>query len=259
MPTAGAKADMRTEISDVLSKLESVRSREGFADTLQSACQSLGFDKYTYFSGSADSIARSALTDAIEDIIYLTNLPADWIEHYVKENYSTVDPVIRDAFKARLPISWTEDYRLETLSAEEAQMMADAHDFGIERGLVVPIHGPTGEIGMLCLHSELPDSDFSSLVDSSKHDIHLLAHYAHATAQAKLHETALPKPIVLTDREVEILRWTADGKTAWEIGSILNISERTVNFHLQNAMGKFGVHNKTHAAAKAVSYGLLSS
>ncbi len=69
----------------------------------------------------------------------------------------------------------------------------------------------------------------------------------------------LPKPIVLTDREVEILRWTADGKTAWEIGSILNISERTVNFHLQNAMGKFGVHNKTHAAAKAVSYGLLSS
>ena len=67
----------------------------------------------------------------------------------------------------------------------------------------------------------------------------------------------IPKPIPLTDREVEILRWTAIGKTAWEIGSILKISERTVNFHLQNLMGKFGVHNKTHAAAKAMSIGLI--
>ncbi len=181
---------MRTDISDVLAKLEGVASREAFADTLQHACSNLGFDKYTYFSGSADSLARSSLSDAISDIIYLTNLPGDWIEHYVKENYSSVDPVIRDAFKARLPITWTEDYRLETLSPDEAQMMADAHDFGIERGLVIPIHGPTGDIGMLCLHSELPDSEFSQVVSSTKHDLHVLAHYAHATAQAKLHEAS---------------------------------------------------------------------
>jgi DNA-binding CsgD family transcriptional regulator len=67
----------------------------------------------------------------------------------------------------------------------------------------------------------------------------------------------IPKPIPLTEREVEILQWTAIGKTAWEIGSILKISERTVNFHLQNLMGKLGVHNKTHAAAKAMSFGLI--
>jgi DNA-binding CsgD family transcriptional regulator len=65
-------------------------------------------------------------------------------------------------------------------------------------------------------------------------------------------------PIPLTDREVEILRWTVEGKTAWEIGGILKISERTVNFHIQNVMEKFGVHNKTHAAAKAMGMGLLS-
>jgi LuxR family transcriptional regulator, quorum-sensing system regulator SolR len=68
-----------------------------------------------------------------------------------------------------------------------------------------------------------------------------------------------PPPSLLTEREVEILRWTIDGKTAWEIGQILKISERTVNFHLQNVMGKFGVHNKTHAAARAVSYGLIKN
>ncbi len=250
---------MRTEFTDVLANLQKVSSRPAFAAVLEDASQSLGFEKFTYFSANAESVTRSSLTETISDIIYLTNLSDEWIEHYVRENYSSVDPVIRDAFRARLPISWTGDYRIDTLTPDEAQMMSDAQDFGIERGLVVPIHGPTGEIGMLCLHSDLNDNAFQSLVGSTQHELHLLAHYAHATAQAKLHETAQPKPIVLTEREIEILRWTADGKTAWEIGSILNISERTVNFHLQNAMGKFGVHNKTHAAAKAVSYGLLAS
>jgi len=54
------------------------------------------------------------------------------------------------------------------------------------------------------------------------------------------------------------LRWTAAGKTACEIGGILKISERTVNFHVQNVMEKFGVHNKTHAAAKAMGMGLFA-
>ncbi|MSO96839.1 MAG: LuxR family transcriptional regulator [Rhodospirillaceae bacterium] len=67
------------------------------------------------------------------------------------------------------------------------------------------------------------------------------------------------KPTSLTDREVEILRWTIDGKTAWEVAKILKITERTVNFHLQNVMSKFGVHNKTHAAAKAMSFGLIAT
>ena len=112
---------------------------------------------------------------------------------------------------------------------------------------------------MLCVYSDMPDHKFASHINETKHDLHILAHYSHSAAQSKLRSPDVPKPIPLTDREVEILRWTVEGKTAWEIGSILTISERTVNFHLQNAMVKFGVHNKTHAAAKAMSHGLLSS
>lgn len=137
--------------------------------------------------------------------------------------------------------------------------MADAHEFGIERGLAVPVHGPSGELGMLSLYSDMQDHKFFDHVEDTKHSLLLLANYSHAAAQAKLQVSRTPKPIALTGREIEILRWTADGKTAWEIGSILTISERTVNFHLQNAMVKFGVHNKTHAAAKAMSYGMLSN
>lgn len=247
------------EISDVLASLENLDSVESFAKLLGRSCEALGYGTYAYTSLNTETILRSKLSDTVDDMMVVTNLDPSWMEHYIKENYSVSDPVVMDAIKARQPIVWTEDYRFDTLSSDEAQMMADAHEFGIERGLAVPVHGPSGELGMLCVYADMQDQDFQSHVDATKHELLLIANYAHSAAQTKLQRAGAPKPILLTDREVEILRWTAEGKTAWEIGSILTISERTVNFHLQNAMVKFGVHNKTHAAAKAMSYGMLSA
>jgi len=53
------------------------------------------------------------------------------------------------------------------------------------------------------------------------------------------------------------LRWTAEGKTAYEISHILNVSERTVNFHVNNVVDKLGASNKTQAAVKAAILGML--
>jgi DNA-binding CsgD family transcriptional regulator len=44
----------------------------------------------------------------------------------------------------------------------------------------------------------------------------------------------------LTSQELECLRWCKEGKTNWEIGEILTISEKTVEFHLSNSMRKLG-------------------
>jgi len=54
-------------------------------------------------------------------------------------------------------------------------------------------------------------------------------------------------------RECECLQWTANGKTAWEISKILNLSESTVAFHLKNAINKMEVANRPQAVAKAVA------
>ncbi len=47
------------------------------------------------------------------------------------------------------------------------------------------------------------------------------------------------------------------GKSSWEISVILNISERTVNFHIYNIMQKLEAVNRTHAVAVATSLGLI--
>ena len=61
----------------------------------------------------------------------------------------------------------------------------------------------------------------------------------------------------LSDRELETLRWTMEGKTAWEVGCILGISEQTAARHLHNASRKLDCVNKHHAVIKALRLGLI--
>ncbi len=51
---------------------------------------------------------------------------------------------------------------------------------------------------------------------------------------------------------------SASGKTASEIAAILEISQRTVHAHLQNASDKLRARNKTHTVVEALRYGQIS-
>ena len=63
--------------------------------------------------------------------------------------------------------------------------------------------------------------------------------------------------ISLTDREKEVLTWVSRGKTSSEIGIILGLTERTVNFHCDQAMKRLDVTNRTQAVAKAITARLI--
>jgi DNA-binding CsgD family transcriptional regulator len=62
---------------------------------------------------------------------------------------------------------------------------------------------------------------------------------------------------VLTERQREVMRWTAVGKTAFEVGMIVGVTERAVNFHIGRVLSKLGATNKTHAAVMAAVMGIL--
>ncbi|MEW6600000.1 MAG: response regulator transcription factor [Nitrospirota bacterium] len=65
--------------------------------------------------------------------------------------------------------------------------------------------------------------------------------------------------IVLSLREKEVLNWLKQGKSSWEIASILNIVESTVNFHITNIMHKLNAVSRTQAVAIAVEHGLINA
>ena len=69
--------------------------------------------------------------------------------------------------------------------------------------------------------------------------------------------TVWQKRVDLHEREVQTLTWAARGKTFAEIGTILGLSRRTVEYHLDKARTKLGVATRTQALIKAVSGQLI--
>jgi DNA-binding response OmpR family regulator len=66
-----------------------------------------------------------------------------------------------------------------------------------------------------------------------------------------------PRTVDLTDREAEALTWAARGKTSSEIATILGLTKRTVDFHIDNARLKLNASTRMHAAVKAAAGGLI--
>jgi len=65
-------------------------------------------------------------------------------------------------------------------------------------------------------------------------------------------------PIELTARQLACLHWASLGKTSWETGVIMGVTERTVNYHIQLACKKLNVSGRQAAITKAIHAGLLS-
>jgi len=61
----------------------------------------------------------------------------------------------------------------------------------------------------------------------------------------------------ITGREIEVLQRLKSGGTSREIASLLDISERTVKFHIGNIMKKLKAENRTHAVVIAMEQGLV--
>jgi LuxR family quorum sensing-dependent transcriptional regulator len=94
------------------------------------------------------------------------------------------------------------------------------------------------------------------LSPAGKAAVHLISLYAFAHA-SELTEAGPDGLQPLTGREREVLAWSAQGKSAWEIGEILSIAKRTVDEHAQTAMRKLGAATRTQAVAIAIRHRLF--
>jgi DNA-binding NarL/FixJ family response regulator len=69
----------------------------------------------------------------------------------------------------------------------------------------------------------------------------------------------VPVDFSLTDREVEALTWVAKGKSSADIAVLMDVSERTVNFHINNVIRKLGVATRVQAAIRCALLGLIDT
>lgn len=88
-------------------------------------------------------------------------------------------------------------------------------------------------------------------------DFEILAAIVEARLTRVARMEVWPKSVDINQREIEALTWAARGKTSSEIAQILDLTKRTVDFHLDNARIKLGAATRIEAAVKAYSGHLI--
>ncbi len=185
-------------------------------------------------------------------VLWCSNYPAGWQERYEEERYIRCDPSVAHAIVSDAPIVWSDEF-----FAACPQMRAEARGFGLVHAIAQPRRDARGLVSLLsCVREDPPVSDEELRVKIQR--VQWLSYLCHEGMARHWKPDLLSEPESgLSERELEVLRWSSNGNTSAEMAQILTVSEATVNFHMRNACTKLGTRNKTAAAVRAALMGLL--
>lgn len=167
-----------------------------------------------------------------------------------------MDPVMQHCKHHSTPIIWDQQIYVKVGRPE---MWEEQAAYGYRTGICFAQHLPAGRHFVVGVDRDqaLP----RSLVERQRMaaQLCLFAAYAQQAALRWLVPQRVAEPRVqFSPRELEALRWTMEGKTAWEVGAILGISEQTATRHIFSAVRKLGCVNKVQPVAKALQTGLIA-
>lgn len=183
------------------------------------------------------------------------HFPAHWRDRYVERKYHQIDPVVRRTPTMPGPFRWDQLGRMFRLDPGERMVLDEAHEAGLKHGVSVPLFGPCGRVSVVSFASARDDVDEEQRLGR----LNALAAQFHAAFSEIAHKPESSRPAVeLSPRERDCLSWAAEGKSSWDIGAILAISESTVNFHIKNAMRKLRTTSRVVAVVKAIRLNLIN-
>lgn len=180
--------------------------------------------------------------------------PDEWLYMYWKNGFADVDPVFKSALKAPGTQHWQDIYR-HMSSEKEHEFLATARQFGLCDGIT------TGSVDQACGVATFCSFASEHALDA-KRMVPLVEYTGYYIHMALLRTAPKSAPKTdrcvkeLSSREVTILNWMKNGKTNWEIGKILGVSERTVRFHIESIFSKLEVTSRSQAVATAIEHGL---
>ncbi len=230
----------------LLVALDRAQDEDEVFRALLAAARTLGFEHVAYG-------LRLAVPVSNPKVITLNNYPVAWQSRYREAGYLTLDPSVIHGQGSQKPLLWTED-----AFAGARELWAEAKSQGLRHGWAQSSLDGFGVGGMLTLSRSSEILTPTELL-AKETEMRWLVQAAHLSLSRLMKPRyALRPEVALTPREIEVLRWCADGRTSIEIGNILSISVPTVNFHVKNVIYKMKAANKTAAVVQALMAGLLN-
>lgn len=191
------------------------------------------------------------------------NLPRTYDEEIKRTGRSVLNPVMEKWLKEKKPQLFDS---AQSIRASNPKWVESFNRYGLRN---IAAHG------MSCINepifsyfsfSRVPQQlgpRHAFLLEILAPSIHLaltrvLLHKDSPQGRDLLKKPIEPMPVALTSREKQVLQWLKEGKTNWEIGQILTISDETVKSHVQKLLAKLKVGNRMGAVLRAMELGVIA-
>lgn len=225
-------ADSRSEVVAVLAKL----------------AKQFGFKYFGLMSSPASS------DSLLEPLMVETNIPRAYLRDFDRLRLLSVCPIVPLLKNMALPLCWSYDEQHDDGWAidfqEPVRRLAKLH--GMTTSVAMPFSSSDGSTYVLRLDGDRPVLTLPQL-----NEVGMLMLQCFRVFD-RVRRTEPPQKCVLTARELEVLKWTSQGKTSSEIADILSLSDHTVNAYLNKAIKKLDCVNRTQLVAKAIRLRLIS-
>lgn len=237
--------------SDYIESTIAADSEDALFGVYKKALESLGYDRVIFSLMNDHSDLNLKAGHGI-----MQNYPDDWMKHYVAHGYEKHDPIRSFIFSEAGPFMWDKVPTVIELSRKQKACLNGGIEAGLNNGTAVALRGPNGNIAAVgCASSHTDKLNPTALWMMNAYSQQFYAAYTSLMAQPDWNEERL----YLTDREREVLTWCAAGKSTWDIGAILGISDSTVKFHLKKIFAKLDTNNRNAAIVKALFRGLITT
>lgn len=191
--------------------------------------------------------------ERLQDTVLCLSWPEEWSSRYLEKNYIRDDPARLHLSRTVEPYTWQQCVSCEDYNAYQKNIFHEAAECGLKDGIIFPMPGLRSGPALVTIAGEK-----GSVSADDRMRLHLAAIYTHAVVRKlsgkRNGDAARP---TFSPRERECLQWYAAGKSEWEIGEILSISEKTANTYLERAKQKFGVATRKQAIVAALRSGLI--
>lgn len=230
-----------SEFDNLLKSSTSQQQAEGFLKRYLNQFDFQSF-AFTYYLGHIRT-GRKLRYHCVSDALRV------WHLHYLEQNYADIDRTLEKNHTDTIPHFWDVQVQLsQAKNKREYCMRQESIEFGIDKGLSIPIHGPNNDFISVTLHQRRGETSLNHYKTKQYEWVAAsYVYYHHIKRILTLNEINVSVKFPLTKREEQCLQLTAQSWRVERIAKELDISTSTVNFHLQNANKKLGAKNKYQA------------
>lgn len=239
-------AQHRPDYWEAMSLIAHARTLVSFRRAIGEALKAIRF-------GGVYFLAPVVADRRVGRVFWNVGFPSEWEASY-RQNGRWEDPLPNLALNRGTAFKWSEACKVGAVDERGADYLAKLDQAGIGEGVAVHCTGPYARCGFVGVGiPEAPDQ----LCEEAVRQVQMAAQlcFQRYCELVGAFKEDVPD---LSQRELDVIRWIGEGKSNAVIAEILGIAKNSVDSYVKRIFGKLGVSDRTAAAVRAVSMGLIA-